>query len=76
MSVGDYLAFGSDGEVRLLLSRRLRDVLVDEMLLDGATQAQVEEDMPSLTEVSARLVDALCLVVERDGDGTVLRVTR
>jgi hypothetical protein len=74
MTNDDFMVFSGEPQARLELSRRLREVLVDGLLADGASQADLESEGPLLTQIAGRFVDALGLQVSPDG--TTLRVLR
>lgn len=68
MSDGNFLAFTDQAALRLELSRRLRDVLLEGMREDGASTIELEEAAGVLLSTAAMLVDGLGLVL---ADGVV-----
>lgn len=69
MGTDGFMDVRDQSELRLVLSRRLRDALLDGMREDGASPAEVEEAAGLLTSTASALIDALGIVVR--GDGTV-----
>ena len=55
----DQMVFADGAELRLVLSRRLRDALVAGLEADGATPSEVEEARGTMMEVAAELVDRM-----------------
>jgi hypothetical protein len=64
-----YMTFTDQAGLRLALSRRLRDALLDGMRDDGASPAELEEASSLLVETAAALVDAMGVTLV---DGQVL----
>lgn len=58
-----YMTFKDQAGLRLVLSRRLRDALLDGMREDGASPKEVEEVSALLTSTAAALVDAMGIVL-------------
>lgn len=65
-----FLEFSDEAELRLVLSRRLRDALLDGLRADGATPYELEEATGLLASTAGELVKALGLVL----DGSAVRV--
>lgn len=64
MSGRDFIEVADEAALRLLLSRRLRDALLEGMREDGASAAELEEVSGLLMSTAGALVDALGLSVE------------
>lgn len=62
-----YMTFEDQAGLRLALSRRLRDALLDGMREDGASPAELEEASTLLVSTAAALVDALGIALMDDG---------
>lgn len=70
------LEFTGEADARVDIARRVRDVLVAQMLEDGVTPDELEEDIVALTEVAAAVVDGLGLVFTAAGNGVVAGIGR
>lgn len=64
MSDAKYLDVADEASMRLVLSRRLRDSLIDGMLQDGASQKEIEDSMGVVTAVATELLDSLGIVFD------------
>ena len=67
MPIDGFMEFTGQPEFRLEMSRRLKEVLVEGLLADGASPAELEAEGPLLTGIAGRFVDALGLEVSADG---------
>lgn len=61
MGSDGFMEFDDEAGLRLVLSRRLRDALLDGMREDGASPAEVEEASGLLMSTTSVLVQALGL---------------
>jgi hypothetical protein len=73
MSIDGFMVFHDQPAFRLEMSRRMREVLVEGLLADGASPAEVEAEGPVLTRIAARFVDALGMEVSADGTSVKVR---